>query len=182
MSVDPNSLSLSHKTIHNQCARKHHKNYQAKVKAYTLASYTTSSSQPLYSFDQPMLEPLEEANHTNNMQMDKHDDFICILDSVVMSLDMKDTLDDNIIDSNDNKHVSDDEYLNIYIDYYFPNILSKQLTITPNIEHRDSHQSPCLDMIVVPTMLDFIPLGSFPSFPNDIDYDEEGGQGGGRGG
>ena len=59
------------------------------------------------------------------MQMDKHDDFICILDYVVINLDMKDTLDDNVIDSNDNKHVSDDEYLNIYIYYGFPNILSK---------------------------------------------------------
>ena len=39
-----------------------------------------------------MLEPLEEANQGKNMQMDKHDDYVYILDSI--NLDMEDTLDD----------------------------------------------------------------------------------------
>lgn len=42
-----------------------------------------------------MLEPLEEINHKNNMDMDKHDDYVCVLDS--MNLDMEDTLDGDII-------------------------------------------------------------------------------------
>ena len=100
-----------------------------------------------------MLEPLEEANQGKNMQMDKHDDYVYILDSI--NLDMEDTLDD--------EHVSSDEKL-INMDYDLPNMLSMQLTITPTNEHSDS-QSPCLQLIVILTIMDVVPLTSHHPSP-----------------
>lgn len=47
-----------------------------------------------------MQEPCEEINHNNNMQMNKHDDSIHILDYINLYID--DTFDDD-----SNEHVSD---------------------------------------------------------------------------
>ena len=60
-----------------------------------------------------MLEPLDEVDYSNNIQMDKHDDFIQNLYSI--DLNMEDTLDDD-----SNAHVSE----NIDMDYDFPNMFS----------------------------------------------------------
>lgn len=113
MVVDPNPPTISCKTIFNQHAHQHHKIYQDKAKAkdHSLSSQSTSSSQPLPSFDQTMHVTLEEAKQGNTLYMDKHDDSLCILNSI--NLDMEDTLYD--------KHVSMDEKL---IDNDFLNMFS----------------------------------------------------------
>lgn len=43
----------------------------------------------------------------------------------MINLDQKDTLDDEVIDANENSHVSDDEYETIDVYHDFPIMLSK---------------------------------------------------------
>ena len=59
---------------------------------YTIASHTMLSSQTLPSFDQLMLNPLEEVKQGTIRKMDKNYDYVHILDSI--NLDMGDTLCD----------------------------------------------------------------------------------------
>ena len=65
-----------------------------------------------------------------------NNDYIHILDPILINLDEEDTLDD-VDDVND-------EYETIDINIDLPNILSSQLTLTPIIEHCDSQEYPCL--------------------------------------
>ena len=100
--------------------------------------------------------------------MDKHGDFVCILDSI--NLDMEDTLDDE-----SNEYVIDDGYKDIYMDYDLAIIISIQLNLTPSNEHNYSYQSLYKDMVAVPIVLDVVPLARHPPFPNVMDQDGEGG-------
>ena len=103
------------------------------------------------------------------MQLDKNDISLHFLDSIVIILDQEDNLDDDVIGTNFNSHVSDNQYETIDMDHDFPNIISKWLTLTPSIKHIDSLQSPCMDLDIFSIMLDVVPLASFPPFPNVID-------------
>ena len=46
-------------------------------------------------------------------------------------------------------------------------MLSSQLTLTPNVEHCDSQEDPCLELAIIPTVLDIVPLASYPPSLND---------------
>ena len=50
-------------------------------------------------FDHPMIKPMEEVN-IKKFQMNKYDDSIHILDSNMINLDEKDTLNDDLINTN----------------------------------------------------------------------------------
>ena len=82
--------------------------------------------------------------------MHDSDDSICILDPILIILDDEDTFDDTS-DVND-------EYETINIDVDLPNIISSQLTLTPSIEHCDSQKDLCLELAIILTMLDIVPL------------------------
>lgn len=60
-----------------------------------------------------------QSSHTHG----KHEYYISILYSFVINLDQEDVLNDNFISSNDNEHVSDDEYETIDMGYNLPNML-----------------------------------------------------------
>ncbi|KGJ50980.1 hypothetical protein CIAN88_23705 [[Clostridium] innocuum] len=92
--------------------------------------------------------------------MHDYDDSIHILDPILINLDEEDTLDDTD-DVND-------EYETIDIDIDLPNMLSSQLTLTPSVKHCDSQEDPCLELAIIPTMLDIVPLVSYPPSLNDI--------------
>ena len=96
-----------------------------------------------------MCKSLEEVQQGNTLHL--HDDYIHFLDST--NLDMEDTLDD----------ISDDD-LN-HMDSDFSDMFSMQLTITSSNEHSDS-QSPCLELIVIPTIMDLVPLASCHPSPS----------------
>ena len=81
----------------------------------------------------------------------------------MINLEEEDTLAD-IDDVND-------EYETIYIDINLHHMLSSQLTVTPSIEHCDSEENPCLELAIIPTMLDVAPLVSYPPSLNDIEQD-----------
>ena len=53
--------------------------------------------------------------------MDKHVDYVCILDSI--NIDKEDTFDADVVDSNHNTHVRNDEYRNIDMDYDFTKMI-----------------------------------------------------------
>ena len=97
--------------------------------------------------------------------MHDYDDSIHILDHILINLYEEDNLDD-ICDDND-------EYESIDIEIDLPNILSLQLALTPSIEHCDSQEDPCLELAIIPTMLDIVPLVSYPPSLNDIEWDGE---------
>ena len=71
--------------------------------------------------------------------MHDSDDYICILDPILINLDGEYTL----YDTDD----VNDEYETIDIGIDLPNMLSSQLTLTPSIEHCDSQEYPCLNWL-----------------------------------
>ena len=77
----------------------------------------------------------------------------------MINLDEEDTLA-NIDDVND-------EYESIDINIDLPNMLSSQLILTPSIEHCDSQEDPCLKLAIIPTIMDIVPLVSYPPSLND---------------
>ena len=82
----------------------------------------------------------------------------------MINLDEEYTLDD-----------VDDEYetIDIDIDIDLPKMLSSQLTLTPSVKHCDSQEDPCLELAIIPTMLDIVPLVSYSPSLNDIERDGE---------
>ena len=92
--------------------------------------------------------------------MHDFEDYICILDPILINLDEEDTLND-VDDVND-------KYETINIDIDLPNMLSSPLSLTPIIEHCDSQEGPCLELRIITTMLDIVPLASYPPSLNDI--------------
>ena len=109
-----------------------------------------------------MHDVLEEVLANNDVKLHDFDDSIRILDPILINLDAEDTLDDVI-----------DEYETIGIDIDLPHMLSSQLTLTPSIEHCDSQEDPCLELAIIPTMLDIVPHASYPPSLNDIERDGE---------
>ena len=108
-----------------------------------------------------MHDVLEEVVANNYVKLHDSDDSIHILDHILINLDEEDTLDD-VDDVND-------EYETICIDIYLPNMVSSQFTLTPSIEHDDSQENPCLELAIIPTILDIFPLMSYPPSLNDIE-------------
>lgn len=98
--------------------------------------------------------------------MNEYDDPIHILDPISINLDEEDTLDDPIDLS--------DEYETIDLDNDLPHMLSTQLKITPSNEHCDSQEDPCLELAIIPTILDIVPLVSCLPTLNNINQDGEG--------
>ena len=107
-----------------------------------------------------MHDVLEEVVVNNGVKMHDSDDSICILDPILINLDEEATLDD-VDDVND-------EYETIDIEIDLPYMLSSQLILTPSIKHCDSQEDPCLELAIIPTMLDIVPLASHPPSLNDI--------------
>ena len=66
-----------------------------------------------------------------------------------------------------------DNDINIDIDIDLENMLSSQLTLTPSIKHCDSQEDPSLELAIIPTVLDIVPLASYPPSLNDIQRDGE---------
>ena len=106
-----------------------------------------------------MHDVLEEVIANNDVKMHDYDDSICILDPILINLDEKYTIDD-VDDVND-------QYETIVIDIDLPNMLSSQLTLTSSIEHCNSQEDPCLELAIIPNLLDIVPLASYPSSLND---------------
>lgn len=104
-----------------------------------------------------MHESLEEAKQGNTIHMDKHDNFVCSLDSI--NLDMK----DNLV----NEYVSSDEEL-IDMDNDFPDMISTELTVTSSNKHSDS-QSHFFEVSMISIVMDFIPLLSCHPSPRNYD-------------
>ena len=99
-----------------------------------------------------MYKSLEEVQQGNTLHL--CDDFVCIL--YFFNLDMEDTLDDS---TNDDL---------ISMDSDFPKMFSMQLTIISSNEHSDS-QSPLLELDVIPTIMDVVPLKSHHPSPSILD-------------
>ena len=114
----------------------------------------------LSSLDTTLHDVLKEVVANNYVKLNNFDDSIRILDPILINLHEEHTLYD-FDDGND-------EYETIDIDIDLPNMLSSQLTLTPSIENFDSHKDLCLELTIIPTMLDIVPLASYPSFLNDI--------------
>ena len=108
-----------------------------------------------------MHDVLEEVIINNYVQIHDSNDSICILDPIFINLHEEDTLDD-IDDFND-------EYETIDIGIDLPDILSSQLILTHSIEHCDSQDDPCLELTIIPTMLDIVPFAIYPPSLNDIE-------------
>ena len=101
-----------------------------------------------------MHDMLEEVGTNNDVKI--HDS-IHILDPILINLDEEDNLND-----------VDDEYETIDIGINLPNMFSSQLTLTTSIDHCGSQEDPCLELAIIPTMLDIFPLESYPPFLNYI--------------
>ena len=110
--------------------------------------------------DTTISDVLEEVVADNKLH--DSDDYIRILDPILINLDDEDTLDDTDDDVND-------EYETIDIDIDLPNMFLSQLTLTPSVEHCDSQEDPSLKLAIIPTMLDIVPLASYPLSLNDIE-------------
>ena len=156
----PSSQHISSKSKHNFSSKKYHKKIHAQA-----ISFNVVIKFILPSLDTTMHDVLDEVVTNNDVNLHDSNDSICILDPILINLDVEYALDDTD-DVND-------EYETIDIDVDLPYMLSSQLTLTPSIELCDSQEDPCLEQAIINIMMDIVPIMSYPPSLNDIQQDGE---------